>query len=299
MPHLDSKHTHILLDRSLPPAIRIRPGEEVTFETLDACWGRVRSVADFEAYRKSGQKSNPLTGPVYVEGAVPGGGLTVDILRIELDQTGYQLIGPNRAIIKDEVKDWECFVVRIDDDRIVLPGGFVLPVDPVVGMVGVAPAGEPTNRPGPWGGNLDVPEIRTGVRVHLPVEVEGALFSLGDVHARQGDGELVGAPEIGARVTARLDVRAKPLSPYVMIETAETWSLAVTASTEAEAARHAGLAMGRFVAAQYRLRFSDAMVLLTMTARVTCARTGTWGDHGPVVCVSVLKSLIEGAVESA
>src|SRR6185312_9771388 len=98
---IGKEHTHYFFERDRAPAARIQPGTEVRFETLDACRGEVRTVDQFFEHRKKGGlKGNPMTGPVYVEGARPGSTLTVDILKIDLDPEGFQLIGPNRAIVR-------------------------------------------------------------------------------------------------------------------------------------------------------------------------------------------------------
>ena len=206
-----NEHLHTHFDREQPPVLTVRPGEEVAFDTADACYGEVHSAEEFLEYRKGPARGgDPLTGPVYVEGADPGNTLTVDILKIELTGSGFQLIGPNRAIVRDEVPDWSCWTITPAGDCFELSNGMRFPVDPVIGTFGDAPAGERTDLPNPLGGNCDIPAARAGCRLHVPVEVPGALFSLGDVHACQGDGEVVGAPEVEARVAVRFgafDVR--------------------------------------------------------------------------------------------
>ena len=207
MKSLDKSHCHVFFDPSLPPAIRVAPGEEVMIQTLDACYGQVRSLKDYLAYHRrqkpQGSDGNPLTGPVFIEGAKVGTTLVVHILNIELDDTGFQAIGPNRAIIRDELEECDCYLVRIENGQVSLSNGIRVPANPVIGTLGNAPAVGPTNLPNPLGGNIDVPQVRTGSKVYIPIEVNGAMFSLGDVHACQGDGEVVGAPEIGAKVTVR------------------------------------------------------------------------------------------------
>lgn len=297
MKTVDRRHHHTLMDRNLSPVVRVVPGELLAIDTLDACYGRVRSVEDFERYRNDPQRqTDPLMGPVYVEGAHPGGGLVVEILNIELDKIGFQLIGPQRAIIRDEVPAWDCYLVRIREGKICLPRGLELPIDPVVGTLGNAPAGEPTNHPNPLGGNLDCPQIRIGARVHLPVEVDGAMFFLGDVHARQGDGEIVGAPEIGARVTVRFELLDRPYAAWPMIEDDECWHTVTCGSTEEAAIRLGVFETARFVQARYEVTFNDALVLLTMCVSLRCSRTSGHGELERVVCTSFPKLLLEQAV---
>jgi amidase len=287
---------HTLMDCSLNPAVRIAPGEQLVIETLDACYGRVRSVADFERYRNDpNRQTDPLTGPVFVEGARPDGGLVVEILDVLLDREGFQLIGPQRAIIRDEVLEWDFYSVTIRDGKIILPRGLEMPIEPVVGTLGNAPAGEPTNRPNRLGGNLDCPAIRPGVKVYLPIEVEGAMFFLGDLHARQGDGEVVGAPEIGGRVTVRFDVLDEPAANWPLVEDDECFHVVAGAATEEDAIRIGTFEAARLIQSRHGISWEDAMVLLTMCVSLRCSRTGGHGDLERVVCTSFPKSLISHA----
>jgi len=293
---ISSKHYNTHIDRTIPPALSVEPGELVVIETRDACYGRVRSGADFERYRNDPRRQpDPLTGPIEVVGARAGGGLMVEIVDVELDDEGFQLIGPQRAIIRDEVPDWEYYSVRIRDGIIELPRGLQLPIKPVIGTLGTAPAGESTLQPNRLGGNLDCPQIRIGARVYLPVEVDGARFFLGDVHARQGDGEVVGAPEIGARVSVRFEILKEPIAAWPMIEDESHWRVLTAAATEGDAIREGVFEIARFVQSKYSVSFSDALVLLTMCISLQCSRTGGWGDLECVVCASFSKTVMEKA----
>ena len=210
---------------------------------------------------------------------------------------GFQLIGPNRGIISDEVPEWEHYPVRIEGQRLVLPYGMELPICPVIGSVGTAPAGDPTNLPNPHGGNLDAPEITIATKVYLPVGVEGALFFLGDVHVRQGDGEIVGAPEIAAKVTVRFDVLAERLATWPMAESSTHWHVFSAAPSLGEAMRIGVFEAAHFVAKRYGIHVNDALILLTMSVRLTCSRL-QWERLEPVACVTFEKSLLENATRN-
>ena len=289
---------HFSFDRSVEPVARVATGGEVTFETMDACCGEVRTTDEFLRRRDSGRKSGPLAGPVFVEGAEPGGDLVVEILAVELDETGFQAVGPQRAIVEDEVPELTCCEVRIRGDFLALPNGMTLPIKPVIGTLGNAPAGEPYKDACPLGGNQDVPAVTVGCTVYLPIDVPGALFSLGDVHACQGDGEVVGAPEIGARVTVRFDVLPELRTSRIMIEDETHWHTPVGAQNEYEAARGAVFHNAAFIRDNYGLAFKDALIFLTMAGQLTISRTGLWGRLGPVVCSSFAKDLaVQAAAE--
>ena len=285
MKTISSRHHHPKFDRKLSPALTVTPGEEVVFETLDACYGEVRSLEDFRSYRQQPPRGgDPVTGPVYIEGASPGNTLVVDILNIEPVSLGFQLIGPDRGIIEKEIPEWTHYQVTAAGNRIRLSNGLDFAAEPIIGCFGNAPSGSPTDLANPLGGNCDVPAVRTGCSLYIPIEVPGALFSLGDVHARQGDGEVVGAPEIGARVTARLDVKPGRHSEWFMIEDEVCWYTVASADTEAQAAQKAVFYNAHFIEREYDVAFEDALIVLTMIGTLSIARTGRWGHHHPVVC---------------
>ncbi|MCC7519945.1 MAG: acetamidase/formamidase family protein [Verrucomicrobiae bacterium] len=296
MIEIGNQQQHFLFDRRLKPAATIRPGDAVTFVTQDACLGEVRSVEQFLQRRATDRPSNPMTGPVFVAGAKPGHTLVVEIQRIELDPDGFQLIGPNRALVRDEIPEWTCYAFRVEGERVIFPNGLEVPAAPVIGQFGNAPAGEPTNLPNPLGGNVDCPHVRVGAKLHIPIEVDGALFSLGDVHACQGDGEVVGAPEIGARVTVGFDLVPHRHADWFMIEDATHWRTCCAADTEEEASRLALWQNAHFVARTQRVALKDALVLLTLLGELSIARRGKWGAHNPVVCASFSKQRLTEAV---
>lgn len=286
-------------DRSVAPVAEVHVDEPVLFETLDACYNEVRSLADFEVHRRGSKRGtgNPITGPVHVRGAMPGQTLVVEIVDVLLDPVGFQLIGPNRAVIREEVEKFDHYTVAIEGRMLRLPRGMQLPVAPVIGTIGVAPDGEPSNCPGPWGGNVDVPQITVGARVYLPVLVDGALFSLGDVHARQGDGEVVGAPEIGAAVTVKFNLLSDRWSQWPLVEHEDHWYVVTCGLDEAEGLRQGVFACARLVQRLHGVSFNDALILMTMTIQLHCARTGEWGGIEPVICSGFSKKLIEEAVK--
>lgn len=122
------------------------------------------------------------------------------------------------------------------------------------------------------------------------------MFSVGDVHARQGDGEIVGAPEIGALITLRLSYFPEKSIDSPVVEDAQNWHVIGWGDHETEAIRRAVFAAAEFVQRTYGLALDDAMILLTMIAKIHCCRTGPWGDQGSVIAVSMPKSLLPAKV---
>ncbi len=193
------------------PVVSVRPGQVVRTWTMDAFGGRLRSQDDLASQVCDPRLLNPQTGPFFVEGTQPGDTLAVHFISIEPRTTrgvsstvpffGSLTSTPNTASLQAALLE-RTWVYELDlQERVVRYAArdtdftAALPLDPMHGTVGVAPPlGEARSSltPGDWGGNMDTPEMRTGVTCYLQVSVPGALFSLGDGHARQGEGETCG-----------------------------------------------------------------------------------------------------------
>jgi len=189
-------HHHFGWDNSFPPALRVAPGDEVEFEIVDASGGqlsRESTAADVAALDFG--KVNPVTGPVYVDGAQPGDTLVVDILGFSGSGWGWTAIIPGFGLLADEFPEPHLLISTFDEKGVEFLPGIRLPFRPFPGTIGVALA-EPGRHsvvpPRRVGGNLDIRDLVPGSRLYLPVEVPGALFSVGDTHAAQGDGEVCG-----------------------------------------------------------------------------------------------------------
>jgi acetamidase/formamidase len=193
------------------PVATVRPGTVVSTWTLDCFAGRVRSTADLPSQVCDPRLLNPQTGPFFVAGAEPGDTLAVHFLSITprggrgvsstVPLFGALTTTPTTALLHGALPE-RTWVYEIDTaagvvryDALDSPYVVDLPLDPMHGTVGVAPPlGEVRSSltPGSWGGNMDTPEMRAGTTCYLGVNVEGALLSLGDGHARQGEGETCG-----------------------------------------------------------------------------------------------------------
>jgi amidase len=234
---------HNTFSRAHAPLARIRPGETIATTTIDA------SARD-ETGTVRGRPPNPLTGPFYVEGAEPGDALVVRFSRVRMNRnwgwSAYRLglysltpesiegIYPNRyrpnEIIAERanVVPWDIDLAR-QTVRLREPSSAVhrmeFPAKPMLGCVGVAPAGDfaPTSSPsGSYGGNLDYNEIGEGSTVMLPVYHPGALLFIGDGHALQGDGEPIGTGiETSMAVEFSIEVRKKANLAGPRVETSE------------------------------------------------------------------------------
>jgi len=201
-------------DNSLDPVVTVDPGSVVQFECLDVHSGRLgpeSTASDLAALDTD--SVHPLTGPVAVEGARPGDALVVELLDLEHHGWGFTGVLPGEVglgLLADEFPDPAYHYWELDGDVGRFVDGIEVPLDPFPGNLGVAPEapGEhSTIPPRRVGGNLDVKHLTAGAAVHFPVAVDGALFSIGDCHAAQGDGEVCGnGIEAPMTVTCRFDV---------------------------------------------------------------------------------------------
>jgi acetamidase/formamidase len=198
-------------DRSLEPALEVGPGEVVELRVPDASHDQIGEqavVADLATV--DFERMNPVAGPVFVRGAEPGDVLEVEILEVRTRSWGWTAIVPGFGLLADDFAEPWLRISQIEGGYVRF-GDLSLPCRPFPGTIGVAPV-----EPGPhsvippsrFGGNIDVRHLSAGARLFLPVGVEGALFSAGDGHAAQGDGEVCGsAIETGMELALRLDVR--------------------------------------------------------------------------------------------
>jgi amidase len=185
-----------VFDRRSPPVARVEPGEVFWVETEDSRGGRTRVLEHTTpeyllAMRQRGYYGNPVTGPIFVEGARPGDTLAVRILEQICDNVGYMGYWPHLFHLEDFFEKPSTVLCEIRDGKaVVFSPDIEIPVRPVIGTIGVAPAMEAilSGGMGRHCGNVDVQEICAGSTVYLPVNVEGALLCLGDCHAIQSDG---------------------------------------------------------------------------------------------------------------
>jgi len=209
--HLDASKVHYAWDNSLSPLLTIDPGDTVVFDTRDAAdyyYSRNSTHADVLA--RGPFRGHPLTGPVQIRGARPGDVLLIDVLEVRPGlEFGWTAVRPGRGLLP--VEDFPKPYLQIWDltngtharsDR-----GIAVPIEAFPGVMGVAldlPGEHSTMPPRKNGGNMDIKQLSAGSQLHLPVFVDGALFSVGDGHGAQGDGEVcVTAVEMAARVTLR------------------------------------------------------------------------------------------------
>ena len=199
------------------PTLFVDPGEEFEVETQMNRGPWLDAHPDGDRLRQLLRAGNPSSGCIYINGAEPGQALVVHIGEIDVDPIGFtNFRGGNGAMpgwMGDSGIGRHHKVVDIADGYILWSDALKIPIAPMLGVVGVAP--KYTRRSnawaGEWGGNFDIQEVNTGASVWLPVNVPGALLHIGDMHARQGDGEICGAGGIETGGRARIRCELAPL----------------------------------------------------------------------------------------
>lgn len=248
------------------PVARISSGKTLLFETADCFGGQITKPTD-KMGTLDWSRINPATGPVYVEDALPGDTLKVEILRIDLAPQAATVEAPGEGITGLAATEESTKILPIVDNCAVFSDKLALPVCPMIGVIGTAPADESiaTGTPSFHGGNMDCKRIGAGATLYLPVNVPGALLAMGDLHAVMGDGEVcVCGAEIAGEVTVRVSViKGQPL-PLPFLVTQEH-AMAIYSDEGLDAsAEGATLRMRSFLIDQVKLAAHEAGMLLSL-----------------------------------
>ena len=216
--HTIHKHQHHLgWDNAVPPVATVTPGESVEFDVFEASGGQLSPASTVDDVgRLDFGRINPVTGPVFIDGAEPGDVLKVTLLSFAPSGWGWTANIPGFGLLADAFPDPALHVWQYDPTTLA-PAFFgawgKVPLKPFTGTIGVAPAAPGLHSivpPRRVGGNMDVRDLAAGTALYLPVEVAGALFSVGDTHAAQGDGEVCGtAIESPMRVALRFELQKR------------------------------------------------------------------------------------------
>jgi acetamidase/formamidase len=298
------------------PVASLSPGTVLDTSTLDAFAGRMRTVHDKVSEKIDPRYVNPQTGPFYVDGAGPGDTLALHFARIEPREsygvsTTVPLFGSLTttgvtAMLHSPLPEMT-WIYRIDRGSRTVhyeanESGLrvELPLDPMHGTVGVAPGlGEVRSSlvPGDWGGNMDTPEMRTGTTCYLGVNVAGALFSFGDGHARQGEGETCGvAVEAAMDTVVVVDVVKGVATPWPRLETDEYLMTAGSARPLEDAFRIAHSQLVHWVVELTGLSVMDAYQLVSQIAETPVANVV---DPNYTVVAKMAKKYLPGALAMA
>jgi acetamidase/formamidase len=295
------------------PVVEVRPGQVVSTWTMDCFGGRVRRTTDLASEVCDPRLLNPQTGPFHVTGAQPGDTVAVHFVRITPHEDwgvsstvpffGALTATPLTAMLHEALTE-RTWVYAIDNAAGVVrflaadtPYSATLPLDPMHGTVGVAPAlGEARSSltPGDWGGNMDTPEMRAGVTCYLGVNVPGALLSLGDGHARQGEGETCGvAVECAMDTVFAVDLVPGTSTPWPRLESDDHLMTTGSARPLEDAFRIAHQQMVQWISELTGMSHLDSYQFVSQVALSPVANVV---DINYTVVCKVAKSLLPGVV---
>lgn len=285
-------------DAALKPVLTVKSGDEVTIDSIS---GGPQQLPDAKRFHippemhdvhANSERSLPghiLTGPVAIDGAQPGDVLEVEVLEVKLRQDwGYNVIRPLSGILPDDFHESRLIHIPLDADKMTgrMPWGLDLPLMPFFGVMGVAPPpawGRVTSIvPRAFGGNLDNKELGAGAKLFLPVFVPGALFSCGDGHGVQGDGEVcITAIETALQGRFAFKLRKDLRLKYPRAETATHYITMFMDPDLDRCAENAVRDMIVLLGEKRNLSREDAYTLCSLAAdlRVTQAVNGSKGIH--------------------
>lgn len=270
MIELDDAKTLFSFDKDLEPVLKVPSGETVRIRTKD-CFGNQLQGPEDQLSEIEWEAINPATGPIYVEGAVAGGTLKVHIDNIELDAQTSSCTGKDEGVCGDRFSDWATHFCKVEDGKVVWDERLSIPLAPMIGVIGVAPEGEPVNcgTPGKHGGNMDNTAIAAGATLYFPVAVDGALFGCGDMHAVMGDGEVsVSGAEVAGYATVTLTALPELSVPNPLIENETHFGIIVSAESLDKAAELAVQQMVDLLASRTNESEADLVMLLSLVADV-------------------------------
>ena len=294
------------------PVMRVKPGSVLRLWSDDAFGGTLRTVDDLSRAKVDLRYVNPQTGPFYVEGAEPGDTLALHLVALEpardwgasaaIPFFGGMTSTDRVVTLQDPLPD-TTWIYQLDRDRRTVAfearhteHRIELPLEPMLGTVGVAPAGGEVRSslvPDRFGGNMDTPQMRAGSTAFLGVNVEGAMFSIGDGHYRQGEGEACGTAVEGAMITTLIVELVKGGAPlWPRIEDDTHWMTIGSSRPMEDSWRIANAELVLWVAELYGLHRMDAYQLCSQITEVPVANVV---DANYSIVVKAAKSLLPAA----
>lgn len=275
---ITAEQTHDKFSSTIPPQLVVPNRSVVEAFTLEATGGQLNINSTLEDFHEVDMdRVHTLTGPIYVEGAQPGDVLAVEILDLEVGDWGWTGMGPEFGFLagENDAEGFKTYPLDKENNVVHFSEDVTIPLNPFLGVIGVAPDTEEmlvTFPPRANGGNMDDPNMTTGVTVYLPVFVEGALLSVGDSHAVQGLGEVVGtAVECDMRALLRLRVIKNKNIAEPQYETDAYYATTGFSTTIDEAAKKATRYMVDHISGTYNMSWDEAYMLCSLVGDLKIA----------------------------
>jgi len=277
----------------LDPVLEVEPGETVTFETNDCFTGQIRSEDDLVTEIDL-SRINSATGPVAVRGAEPGDSLVAEILDVRPAEWGVATLIPGFGQLIEQVRAPLTRLFDVVDGEIRMNDRVRFPAQPMVGVVGVATAGEQLSNglAGQHGGNLDDHFHGRGARIYFPVRQPGGMFAVGDMHASMGDGEICfTGVEIAGEVDVRFGLLKGKQARWPVTELEDRWLPHATAPEYGEALELVAEEAARLLVDEHGFTIEDAFLFLSVAcdAGVAQACKPAPGGFGTIARFSIPK----------
>ncbi len=252
------------------PALTINPGDSILLKAMDCFSNQIQNPGD-RLEEVDWEKINPAAGPVYVTGAQKGDALKITVEEIKVGSRSVVVTGKGLGVLGHKLEGMQTRIMPIEDGQVVFDEKVRLPVDPMIGVIGVAPEGDGVDcgTPGVHGGNMDTCLIRENAVVYLPVWIEGGLLAAGDLHAVMGDGEVgVSGAEVSGEIRLNVDLLKSLNLPTPLVENEKIFSVIYSSESLDDAVKGAVEAMEELVGRRTGLSTADIAMLLSIGGRV-------------------------------
>lgn len=264
---IDKNQVIYSFNQSNKAVATVKPDEIFTINTFDCFAGQLQSEDDSIA-EMNWDHINPATGPVFIEGAEKGDILKVEIISIELDSPAVMIAAPEEGVLGHLVERPVTKILPIKDNKLIFSDKHNFEIEPMVGVIGVAPGKDldiSTGTPGEHGGNMDCKLLGPGASVYFKVQTEGALLAAGDMHALMGDGEIVVcAAEAGGRIKLKVELFKDKDMPVPFIEKDDLIATVASAKTLDEAVEIATEKMANYLVETYDFDLTEAGLIMSL-----------------------------------
>jgi len=270
MERIKKEHNVLAMSPKNEPVLRVASGSTVVFETYDCFTNKIKNQTDL--FGSIGWDSiNPATGPLFIDDAEPNDILRIDVLDISVVDQGVMVTVPGLGVLGDQIQEERTKIVPIQNGEAVFNDRILIPIRPMIGVLGVAPAEEEilTGTPGDHGANMDCNRLVQGATLFLPVHVPGALLAMGDLHAIQGDGEvIVCGVEIPGEVTVKVTVIKGRSFPVPLLEEGDAIMTIASDKLLDDATKTATKRMHAFLTDELQIEFHEAGMLLSILGQL-------------------------------
>lgn len=272
---IDRVYTTYNFSKNNSPVAFCDTEDIVIFKTYDCFSNKLLSSQAVLGIDNPAQ-SNPITGPLFINGALPGDTISIDIIDIKVGELGVAGSGKTMPCFFEKLGEYKIKRVPVENGYVKLNEVISIPIEPMIGTIGVAPndISVSSGMPGIYGGNMDCKKIKIGSTVYLPVFTPGALLSIGDLHALMGDGEVSECGlEIEGEVTTQIRLIKNTNRNSPAIHADDFWITIASAKTTDDAINEATKIMFYILTNDLHIDAYEAGVMLSLCGNLSiCAK---------------------------